>query len=61
MPRLRKPAPKTLRNRVVAAPYARKAKAVPAQRLTKVTLPALRCLAQIDFGDKGWRPEGAEE
>jgi hypothetical protein len=68
MPRLRKTAPKTTRNRVVAKPYETKAKAnIYRGKLTKVTLPALTCLTKpclgvgaIDFGAKDWRPQGQE-
>jgi hypothetical protein len=65
MPRLRKPLPETSRRRVTAGdrPEYSVPKQVPAAkpvRLEKVTLPALRCLAHLEFEGRDWRPQGRE-
>jgi hypothetical protein len=63
--RKRRPPPKTDRRRVTAGdrPEYSAPKIIPAQRvrrLEKVTLPALRCLAGLEFEGRDWRPQGRE-
>jgi len=63
--RKRRPKPKTDRRRTTSGPtptYAPRPEPPKhyVAKLTKVTLPSLRCLSHLDFSSRDWRPKGRE-